>query len=176
MATTQANKGSSKSKTKSARTGGEVEATRLLEQQHREVEKLFKAFDKAEGDDEKEKIAGQICGMLKMHTRIEEELFYPEAREAIDDAELVEEAIVEHQGAKDLIAQIEAMEAGEELFDARVKVLCEQINHHVKEEETELFPKCRKSDMDLDAIGRKLAARSAALKKELGLDGGPRGH
>ena len=102
-----------------------------------------------------------------MHATIEEELFYPAAREAEVDADLLDEAEVEHASAKELIAQIEAMSPDEDLYDAKVTVLGEYIDHHVKEEEGELFPKCRKSDMDLEGLGEALAARKQELTAEM---------
>jgi hemerythrin superfamily protein len=135
---------------------------------HRAVEKLFKQFEEAGGASQKQKIAMQICRELKVHTQIEEEIFYPASREALDDDDMVNEAIVEHAAAKDLIAQIEGMDPNDEMFEAKVTVLQEQIEHHVEEEETELFPQCRKSDMDLKALGEQMKARKAELK---GMDG-----
>ncbi len=139
---------------------------------HRKVEELFKQFENTEDAGGKQKIALQICHELKIHTQIEEEIFYPESREFLEDDSIVNEAIVEHQGAKDLIAQIEGMDPSDEMFEAKVKVLQEQIEHHVEEEETEYFPKVRKSDMDLKAIGEQMQARKAELKG--GMDGARR--
>src|SRR5262249_45017884 len=139
-------------------------AINLLKADHREVEKLFGQFAKARADSRKEQLSRKICLELKAHTQIEEEIFYPACRDLLDDDDLVNEAIVEHQAAKDLIAQIEGMDVADEMFDARMQVLCEQITHHVEEEETELFPKVQKTkQMDMQAIGERLAAR----KKEL---------
>ena len=143
-------------------------AIAFLMRQHRDVEKLFEAYERAPGDEEKTELSRQICLMLKVHTQIEEELLYPDAHEKLDDEDLVDEAIVEHQGAKDLIAQIESMQVGEHLYDAKVKVLSEYVKHHVREEETEMFPEARKSDMDLQAIGERLQARSDELIAQLG--------
>jgi len=138
-------------------------AIALLEADHREVEGYFEAFEAATGDAEKKALAGKTCLSLKVHTQIEEELFYSAARETTGDADLLDEAIVEHTGAKTLIAQIEAMAPGQPLYDARVRVLAEQVRHHVEEEETELFPEVRDTKLNLDAIGAKLAARKAEL-------------
>jgi hypothetical protein len=135
---------------------------------HRAVEKLFKAFEEAGGESEKQKLALQICNELKVHTQIEEEIFYPASREFLEEDDMVNEAIVEHAAAKDLIAQIEGMDPSDEMFDAKVKVLQEQIEHHVEEEETEFFPECRKSEMDLKAIGEQMKARKTEL---MGTDG-----
>jgi hemerythrin-like domain-containing protein len=98
-----------------------------------------------------------------VHAQIEEEIFYPAAREAMKDQDLLDEAEVEHASAKELIAQIEAMQAGQELFDARVTVLGEYIRHHVKEEQNEIFPKLKKADIDLKGLGAQLAERKQAL-------------
>jgi hemerythrin superfamily protein len=146
---------------------GAPDAIALLEADHREVEALFDRYDAASDDAEKGRIAAQICLALKVHAQIEEELFYPPAREETGDVDLVDEAVVEHMGAKTLIAQIEAMKPGQPLYDAKVKVLGEQIRHHVEEEETELFPEAREAQMDLDGLGARLAARKAELLDQL---------
>lgn len=127
---------------------------------------MFEQYEKTEGDDEKQALAMQICKALTVHARIEEEIFYPAAYEALDDDDLLDEAEVEHASAKDLIAQIEASSPAEPLFDAKVKVLGEYINHHVEEEEGEMFPECRSSDMDLKALGEQMRARKAELTGE----------
>lgn len=146
---------------------GGADAISLLEADHREVDSLFDQFDAASGDAEKNSIAAKICLALKVHAQIEEELFYPPARKETGDNDLVDEALVEHMGAKSLIAQIEAMKPGQPLYDAKVKVLAEQIRHHVEEEESELFPEARKAGMDLDAIGAALKARKTELTQLL---------
>ena len=139
------------------------DAISLLEADHRQVDSWFEAYEALEWDAEKKALADQICLALKVHTQIEEELFYPPAREKTGDADLLDEAVVEHAGAKNLIAEIEAMKPGQPLYDAKVKVLGEQVRHHVEEEETELFPEVRETDIDLAALGAKLAARKAEL-------------
>lgn len=144
-----------------------MSAIDLLEQDHREVEAYFDELEGLKDDAAKQDLAQKICMALTVHTQIEEEIFYPQAREAIEDDDLLDEALVEHDGAKKLIAEIEEMEAGEELFDAKVKVLGEMIRHHVEEEEQELFPEVEKSDMDLQAVGQQLAQRKAELMKEM---------
>jgi hemerythrin-like domain-containing protein len=133
------------------------------------VEQLFERFEDA-SEREKKQIAQQVCAMLTVHAQIEEELVYPAAKQALeeDDRELVDEANVEHASAKDLIAQIERGES-DELFDAKVKVLGEYIKHHVKEEEGELFPKLKQTDLDLNALGARLASRKAELAGESGM-------
>ena len=166
----KASKGSSSKSTtrKTAAASDTPDALELLKSDHKEVKGLFKAYDKLvkdEADDgEKQALALQICAMLTAHATIEEELFYPAAREVLgEDEDLVDEADVEHASAKELIAQIEAGTPDDPLYDAKVKVLGEYIDHHVKEEEGEMFPKVRKTDLDLDAIGEELAARKAEL-------------
>jgi hemerythrin superfamily protein len=167
----------SKSKSRSA-AAKKAAATRaknainLLKADHREVEKLFGQFTKAKGEDRKAQLSSKICMELKVHTQIEEEIFYPACRDVLDDEDLINEAIVEHQAAKDLIGQIEGMDASDEMFDARMQVLCEQITHHVKEEETELFPKVQKTkELDMQAIGERLAARKKELMAQMKGDG-----
>ena len=135
----------------------------MLEADHREVEGLFEQYEALTADKDKKALANRICLALKVHTQIEEELFYPPARKATGDTDLLDEAVVEHAGAKSLIAEIEAMRPGQPLYDAKVKVLGEQVRHHVEEEETELFPEVSETDLDLEAIGAKLAARKAEL-------------
>jgi hemerythrin superfamily protein len=139
------------------------DAIALLKADHREVKSMFEQFEKTEDDAQKSTLAHKICAALKVHAQIEEEIFYPAAYEAIDDDDLLDEAEVEHASAKDLIAQIEASQPGEPLFDAKVKVLGEYIDHHVKEEEGELFPECRSSKMDLKALGTQMATRKQEL-------------
>ena len=139
------------------------DAIALLKADHREVKTMFEQYDKAEEDGHKADLARKICAALKMHAQIEEEIFYPAAYDAIEDDDLLDEAEVEHASAKELIAQIEAGSPGDPLFDAKVKVLGEYIDHHVKEEEGELFPECRLSGMDLKALGEQMKARKMEL-------------
>ena len=143
------------------------DAVDLLDADHIAVKKLFQEFNKlaeakASGDKRKA-LADRICRELSVHARIEEEIFYPAARAAIHDDPLLDEAEVEHASAKELIAQIESMGAEEALFDAKVIVLGEYIDHHVGEERKEMFEKARKSGMDLMALKEQLAARKEEL-------------
>src|SRR4051812_21139709 len=136
-------------------TERKMDATHLLAEDHRKVEGLFEQFEKAGGDGRKEKIARQICMELKIHTMIEEEIFYPALRGKIDDDDL-DEAYVEHDGAKVLINDIEAGTPSDHFYAAKVKVLQEEIEHHVKEEEKQdgnMFYQARRTDVDLDALG-----------------------
>lgn len=155
----------------SSTTEGEVDAIDLLKQDHDDVDALFKEYDMlAEGDGDggdRRALSTRICGMLAVHAMIEEEIFYPAARQADVDADLLDEAEIEHGSAKELIAQIGAAEVSESLYDARVKVLGEYIRHHVKEEESELFPACRKSEMDMSEIGARLQERKTQLLRML---------
>ena len=139
------------------------DAIALLKEDHRAVEELFKQFESAKGNGRKEKLARKICLELIVHTKIEEEILYPACEGKIDEDEL-KEAYVEHDAAKVLIAEIEGGNGQtDDFFDAKVQVLSEEIEHHVKEEEGELFPEVRKADIDLKALGEQLAER----KKEL---------
>ena len=140
------------------------DALALLKADHDLVQDLFDKFEKAKTDKQKATLAEQICTELTIHAQIEEEIFYPAVREAIGEDDLMDEADVEHAGAKDLIAQIDASAPGEEHFDAKVTVLGEYIKHHVKEEQSEMFPKVRKADLDLKALGAEMDARKAELQ------------
>jgi hemerythrin superfamily protein len=153
---------SSKKETEQARVE-EMSAIDILEADHRQVEDLFEEYEELENTSDKEQLAVKICTALQAHTKIEEEIFYPAAREAIENPELIDEAIVEHASAKQLIGEIENMKPGDELYDAKVKVLQEQVLHHVEEEEGELFPQVEASELDLEALGKKMAERKAAL-------------
>ncbi|MEA3054018.1 MAG: hypothetical protein QOG72_2921 [Sphingomonadales bacterium] len=156
-------------------TARDMDATHLLAQDHRKVEELFEQFEKASGDGRKEKIARQICTELKVHSMIEEEIFYPALRGKISDDDL-DEAYVEHDGAKVLINEIEAGGPDEDYYDAKVKVLQEQIEHHVEEEEKSrgnLFQQARATDVDLEALGRQMAARKEELMRLADVEGLP---
>ena len=163
-ATTASTKGVAKSKTPSAKR---PDAIKLLKQDHDEAEELFEKFEKAKGADRKKVIADKICLALRVHTQIEDEIFYPACKGRVD-GDLMDEAEVEHEGAEKLIAEISAMQPTENLYDAKVKVLSEYIKHHVKEEEQAggLFSQAKKSDLDLKALGARLAARKAELMSQ----------
>ena len=150
-----------------AKTNEPIDAIELLTQQHREVKEMFDRFenmtDRAKVS--KKKLADEICNALIMHTTIEEEIYYPATREASEETEdMVDEAVVEHASAKDLIAQIMEMDPGDDLYDAKVKVLGEMIDHHVQEEEEEMFPKTRKLKLDLKALGQEMKARQMEIE------------
>lgn len=160
-----------KSTGKSAGAAKGPDAITLLKADHRAVEKLFGQFEKARDENRKKALADEICLELKIHTQIEEEIFYPACRDALDDEDLIDEAVVEHAAAKELIGEIEGMEPSDDLYDAKVTVLQEQIEHHVEEEEKELFPKARKAKMDAKAIGERLKARKDELMGQMDGDG-----
>ncbi|GGC73418.1 hemerythrin domain-containing protein [Undibacterium terreum] len=142
------------------------DAIAMLVKDHKEVKALFSDYEKLSdrAPVSKKKIADKICHALTVHTTIEEEVFYPAVRQAIKDGDLMDEAIVEHASAKELIAQLQAMDPGDDLYDAKVKVLSEQIEHHVGEEEGDMFPKTRKTDLDLVALGRQMLERREEIE------------
>ena len=141
------------------------DAIELLKADHASVKQAFKEFEKMDHKDTAtlQELVSTVCNELKVHTMIEEEIFYPAVREVIDDEDLMNEAQVEHDSAKVLIEQLEGMKADDPLFVANFTVLAEQIEHHVKEEETEMFPEVKKRKIDLDALGEKMLARKDEL-------------
>jgi hemerythrin superfamily protein len=140
------------------------DAIDLLKADHEKVSSLLEEFEKATAP-RKESIAKQICDELSVHARIEEEIFYPAARAALgDDEDLIDEADVEHATIKGIVQRIETNGSSDEHFEALVKVLGEYVKHHVKEEEGEIFPKVRRSEMDLKATGAELARRKSELQ------------
>jgi hemerythrin superfamily protein len=153
-------------KRKSSAAAKPADAIALLKSDHRQVEEWFEQFEKTRSEERKGTLAKQICAALTVHATIEEEIFYPAFLEATEEEDLHHEAAVEHDGAKKLIAQIEATGPQDEYYDARVSVLSEMIKHHVKEEEQPdgMFAKARKSEMDLAALGEQLASRKAELE------------
>jgi len=161
-----------RSSNKSSSTTANQDAFALLTADHKRVRSLFKEFEslKDEGDDDrKAALVETICNELTVHARVEEEIFYPALREAIEDEDLMDEADIEHASAKQLIAQIEQLQVGGDHYDATVTVLSEYIDHHVKEEEGEMFSKARKADIDSAVLGEEMAVRKAELKEELGI-------
>jgi hemerythrin-like domain-containing protein len=149
------------------------DACDLLDADHKAVKKLFKQYEELTNSrgrsiaQKKMDLARQICHELTVHTQIEEEIFYPALRAVIKDTDMLAEAAVEHQSAKDLIAQIEGADEADEMFDAKVTVLGEYIDHHVKEERNEIFPKARSArKLDLVAMRDELMARKEELMGE----------
>jgi hemerythrin superfamily protein len=151
-------------KTKRAASG--KVAIALLKADHKEVKGMVEQFKKSRSESKKSDLAQQICAALEVHAQIEEEIFYPAARGALkaNDGDLIDEAEVEHTSVKELVAKIKGGRSADALWDAEVKVLGEFVNHHVKEEEGEIFPKVCKTRADLKAVGEQLAQRKAELQ------------
>jgi hemerythrin superfamily protein len=154
-----------------AASGDEIDVIEILTEDHRKVEDLFDDYENTKSeaeDDEKEERVAAICLELTLHAAVEEELLYPAAREALDedDVDMIDEAEVEHSTVKDLIAELTEMTPADDLYDAKVKVLSEYVRHHVQEEEGEIFPALRDTDLDLEALGEDVAARKEELKEE----------
>lgn len=144
----------------------DTDATHVLANDHRNVEELFSKYEKASGSEQKKQIAQQICNELKIHAQLEEEIFYPALKGKVEE-DLLKEAYVEHDGAKHLINEISAGGPDEDFYDAKVTVLKEQIEHHVKEEEKErdnMFQQARAADVDLNELGRQMLARKEELQ------------
>jgi hemerythrin superfamily protein len=154
---------------KSAKKKTATDAIALLKADHRQVEGWFEAFEKTRSDTRKADLAAKICKALTVHTQIEEEIFYPAFIAATDDADTHHEAIVEHDGAKNLIEQIASSGPEDEFYDAKVKVLAEMIKHHVKEEEQRggMFAEAKQSQMDLQNLGVQLRTRKKELMASL---------
>jgi hemerythrin superfamily protein len=163
MAVTQA-----ETKRRTASRKAAPDAIKLLKDDHRQVEDWFEQFEKTNSGSKKQKLADQICLALRVHTQIEEEIFYPACREAGIEEDMMDEADVEHESAKKLIEEIESGKPGDDHWDAKVKVLSEMIKHHVKEEEQRdgMFAKAKKADLDLGALGEELKARKGELMKQ----------
>lgn len=141
------------------------DAIALLKADHKEVKAMVEQFKKSRSESKQAQLAQQICAALEVHSEIEEEIFYPAAREALKkNGDLIDEAEVEHTSVKELIEKIKGGAAGDGKWEAEVKVLGEYVNHHVKEEEGEIFPKVKKTKLDLKAIGEQLAERKAELQ------------
>lgn len=152
-------------------TADAEDAISLLANDHDKVKQLLRDFEqlrkeKAAGNRRRELVT-QICNELKVHTQLEEEIFYPSVRGALEQEDLIEEARVEHMSAKSLIKHIEAMDPNDELYDATVTVLGEYVKHHISEEEKELFPQVESSDLDLQQMARDMKERKEELKTRL---------
>ncbi len=158
-------------KTGKHKSGAASGALALLRADHAKVKALFRAFDALKGQDgedrRKTELVDDICYELTLHSMLEEEIFYPALRAALDDDELLDEADIEHAGARELIGQLEIMLPGDDHYDATVTVLGEEVEHHIAKEETELFDAARGAGIDLDALGARLAARRTELEEDL---------
>jgi hemerythrin superfamily protein len=161
--TTTAKKATTTRKATQAKT---MDAIAVLKADHKMVDEMFTQFENAKSESQKRTLTNKIIMALKVHTQIEEEIFYPACRGEIED-DMLDEAKVEHNSCKQLIAEIEVMQPGEELYDAKVTVLGEYVRHHVEEEEKEMFPEARKADLDLKMLGEQLTARKAELEGQM---------
>jgi hemerythrin superfamily protein len=139
------------------------EAIALLRADHHKVSELFTEYEQAKTNAKKRSIVAEICTELSVHAQVEEEIFYPAVKKALKDTELVPEATVEHAALKDLIAQVEDVEPDGEMYEARITVLSEFVKHHVKEEQNEMFPKAKATDLDMMELGMEMAARKSEL-------------
>lgn len=153
------------------RSGAAPDALELLKADHDKVKSLFREFESLKGNDDederKSELVDEICYELTVHTMLEEEIFYPVVRSAIDDDDMMDEADVEHAGARELISQLEVMYPGDDHFDATVTVLGEEIAHHIDKEENDMFEAARAAGIDLDDLGEQLSARKEELDEDL---------
>lgn len=171
-------KSSSKSTSKASHRGASKsssqDALHLLSEDHKKVIDMFEEFEqmKKDGDTDeeaKQMLVEQACTELTIHAQVEEEIFYPAAREAIEDMDLLDEAEVEHASTRQLITELAAMQPDDDLYDAKFTVLGEYVKHHIQEEEKQLFPKIKKSELDLDELGDEIRQRKLELREELGV-------
>ena len=140
-----------------------LDAITLLRADHKRVSDLFAEYESTKSSAKKKKLVAQICTELAVHAQAEEEIFYPAVKRALKDKELIPEAIVEQATMTALIAQVEGAEPDGEMFDAKIRVLCEYVKHHVKEEHTEMFPKAKATSLDMMALGAAITSRKAEL-------------
>ena len=171
----------SKSSSKSTKTShrGSAKAStndaiQILSEDHKKVKEMFEEFESLREEAELDEEAIQMlvetaCAELTLHAQVEEEIFYPAARDAIDDMDLLDEAEVEHASARQLITELAAMQPGDDLYDAKFTVLGEYVKHHIQEEEKELFPKVKKANIDLEELGEEIRQRKLELREELGI-------
>lgn len=150
-------------------TGKAKDAIELLIEDHKRVQKMFKDFEKLEDEEEKSALVEQARTELMIHTMLEEEIFYPAAREALNEAHLVNEAEVEHASAKELIEELEGYDGADEMADAKFKVLGKYVNYHIKEEQDELFPNAKRAKLDVRELAEPLMQRKQELQQEMGV-------
>lgn len=158
-----------------ASTAKAQDVLKMLAEDHKKVKKMFDQFEKMKEEEDPDVEAKQLlveicCAELTVHAQLEEELFYPALRDAIDDMDLLDEAEVEHASAKQLITELASMQPGDELYDAKFTVLGEYVKHHIEEEEKEIFPKAKKAKLDLEAMAEEARERKQEMREELGLD------
>ena len=142
------------------------DATALLKADHKLVASLFADYERTNSNNKKKQLVEQICKKLSIHAQVEEEIFYPAVQKALKDHELVPEATVEHATLKDLIAQVKDIEPDGDMYDAKIKVLSEYVKHHVKEEESEMFPEAKSTKLNLMELGAQITQRKAELASE----------
>jgi len=152
-----------------ARSAAGPDAIALLKADHKRVAALYAQYEAARSSSKKKALVATICQELSIHAQVEEEIFYPAVKAALKDKELVPEATVEHATLKELIAQVKDKEPDGEMFDAKIQVMSEYTKHHVKEEQTEMFPKAQKTRLDMNALGAQIAARKEELLANPGL-------
>lgn len=167
-------KTASKAKTSHHASKASQDVLHLLSEDHKKVIDMFDEFEemkkKGDTDDEaKQILVESACTELTIHAQVEEEIFYPAARDAIDDMDLLDEAEVEHASARQLMTELAAMQPDDDLYDAKFTVLGEYVKHHIQEEEKQLFPKVKKSGMDLDELAEEIRQRKMELRDELGV-------
>lgn len=150
-------------KPKSEKNPKTQDATALLRADHKLVSGLFGEYGKTRSSAKKKKLVAKICTELSVHAQVEEEIFYPAVKLALKDSEMIPEATVEHATLRDLIAQVEGVEPDGEMFDAKIRVMCEYVEHHVKEEQDEMFPKAKSAKLDMVVLGARMAERKAEL-------------
>ena len=159
-----------KRRKKPAPNGSKKDAIQLLTADHRKVKQLFKNFagikDGNSAAKKKSEVVKQICAELTVHTQVEEEIFYPAVRQTIGEPDVMDEADVEHAGATILVTQLERMNPGDDHYDALVSVLSEYVDHHIKEEQEEMFPKAKKAKVDMAELGARITQRKAQLRGE----------
>ncbi|MCK9619204.1 MAG: hemerythrin domain-containing protein [Methylobacter sp.] len=148
---------------KKSASAKDQDATALLRADHEHVSDLFEEYEDSRSSAKKKRIVEELCNELTVHAQIEEEIFYPAVKRALKDKELIPEARVEHDTLKGLIAQVEGEEPDGEMFDAKIKVMREYVKHHVKEEQDEIFPKAKSTDLDMMELGAKLSERKEEL-------------
>lgn len=167
-------KSSSRGTARGAAKGSSQDVLHLLAEDHKRVLKMFDEFEELKEENSEDEEAMQqlvelACAELTIHAQLEEEIFYPAAREAIDDMDLLDEAEVEHASARQLITELAAMQPGDDLYEAKFTVLGEYVKHHIQEEEKELFPKVKKSELDLMELAEEIRERKLELREELGV-------
>jgi hemerythrin-like domain-containing protein len=176
MPRSASSKSTSKTSSRAATRAGKSsqDILKMLAEDHKKVKKMFDQFEKMKEEEDEDVEAKQMlvemcCAELTVHAQLEEELFYPALRDAIDDMDLLDEAEVEHASAKQLIGELSSMQPGDELYDAKFTVLGEYVKHHIEEEEKEIFPKAKKAELDLEAMAEEARERKQEMRDELGL-------